>query len=76
MRQAWKLPWRWKSWEFIILPFRLFFMYPPTKKNNDQYPTMLFPTAFVKHSKILNFSIKSDFTYLIFSRFFLDNQDY
>ena len=29
-------------WLCIISGFRLSFMYPPTKKNNDQYPTMLF----------------------------------
>ena len=26
-------------------------MYPSTKKNNDQYPTMLSPTPFVQHTQ-------------------------
>ena len=83
MRQTWKLSWRWKSWKFITLPFRLSFMYPPSKKNNDQYLTMLYLQLPLSNT-LRNFEfvyLKSDFAYLILSwcfiisRFFLDNQD-
>ena len=59
-------------------------MYPPTKKNNDKYPTMLsFQLPLLNTLRDLEFVyLKSDFAYLIFSqhfivsRFFLDDQDY
>ena len=57
-------------------------MYPPTKKNNDQYLTMLsFQFPLLSTLKNLEFIyLKSVFAYLIFSqhfivsRFFLDDQ--
>ena len=51
-----------------ILPFRLSFMHPPTKKNNDQYPTMLsFQLPLMNTLRNLEFVyLKSDFAYLLF----------
>ena len=59
-------------------------LHPPTKKNNNQYPTMLSLQLPLSNTlRNLKFVyLKLDFTYLIFSRcfivsrFFLDNQDY
>ena len=51
MEEDWILLCRWKSWKFIKLPFRLSFLYPHTKKNNNQYPTILSPTPFVEHTQ-------------------------
>ena len=62
-----KLPWRWKSWKFIILPFRLFFMYPPTEKNNDQYPTN--SLCWTQWFQICLFKIRFSLLY-IFAEFF------
>ena len=58
-------------------------MYFPTKKNNDQYPTILsFQFPLLNRLRNLEFVyLKPDFAYLIFpqgfiaSRFF-DNRDY
>ena len=68
----------------MILPYRLSFLYPPTKKNNDQYPIMLsLQLPFSDTLRNLgSVYLKSDFAYLIFSQrfivstLFVDNQDY
>ena len=82
MGQTRKLPWTWKFWKFIILPFRLSFMYPPTKKNINTLHA-LSPTPFVKHTEKfricvfkIRFCLFNIFMLLIISRFFLDNQGY
>lgn len=59
-------------------------MYPPTKKNNNKYPTMLSLQVILSNTfRNLEFvCLKSDFPYLIFpqhfiiSGFSLDNQEY
>ena len=59
-------------------------MYPPAKKNNNEYPTMLSRHAILSNTlRNLEFVyLKSDFAYLIFpqhfiiSGFSLDNQEY
>ena len=58
-------------------------MYFPTKKNNDQYPTILsFQFPLLNRLRNLEFVyLKPDFAYLIFPRGFIvsrffDNRDY
>ena len=59
--------------ESDTLSYRLYFMCPPTKKNNYQYPTML-SVHFPLSNTLRNFEfvcLKSDFAYLIISRCFI-----
>lgn len=45
--------------ESEALPYRVFFMYPPTRKNNYQYSTILSISLCRTPSEILNLSIKN-----------------